>query len=179
MTVLQLIYAPNPIFKQQAEKVEKFDAQTKQIVDDMFATLEYEHAIGLGANMVGILKRIIVIDTERTGISNRFYMINPEIIEKSSTTQTFEEASLCFPGIAAEVTRPDAITVKYYDCDGIEHSMKADGFLATVIQHEMDYLDGVVFLDYLSKMKKDMLLKKMQKLLKQHPPHIHGKHCSH
>jgi peptide deformylase len=145
----------------------------------MFETLRIEHGIGLGANMVGVLKRIIVVKMQQeTGLVS-YAMVNPEILESSKETQTIEEASLSFPGIAANITRPKSITVRYLDYDGNPQTLAADGFLATVIQHEMDYLDGKVFLDYLSKMKRDMLLKKMEKHIKMHPPHVHTASCSH
>lgn len=179
MTVLQIIYAPNPIFKMKAEPVINFDQELKQMVGDMFATLDFEQAIGIGANMVGLLKQIVVIDMSRAKIDKRFCLINPEIIWSSKEMQIFTEASLCFPGIDAEIERPNSIVVKYFDENGVEQELKAEGFLATVIQHEMDYLNGVVFLDHLSKMKRDLLLKKMQKQLKMHPPHVHGAHCHH
>ena len=93
--------------------------------------------------------------------------------------QTHEEASLSFPYISAEITRPHAIEVRYLDEQGTERTLKAEGFLATVILHELDYFEGRTFLDSLSRMKRDMLMKKMQKALRQNPPHVHGEHCDH
>lgn len=177
MTVLQLTYAPNPIFKQQSSLVTKFDQTLTQLVNDMFETIAYEQAVGMAAPMVGILKRIIVIDIK--GDSKPLAMINPEITAKSAELQTFEEASLCFIGVSAPVNRSSTITVQYQDLEGKICTMEAEGFLATVIQHEIDYLNGIVFLDHLSKMKRDLLLKKMEKYLKMHPPHVHGAHCNH
>ena len=106
-------------------------------------------------------------------------MVNPEITEISKETQTFEEASLSFPGISAKITRPKKIKVKYLDYEGRKQLLEADNFLSTVVQHEIDYLDGKIFLDYLSKMKRDMLINKMKKHIKNHPPHIHTSSCSH
>jgi peptide deformylase len=97
-------------------------------------------------------------------------LVNPEITWRSEETQTFEEGSLCFPHIAAEVTRPRAIRVRHLDRDGAPQELAAEGFLATVVQHEMDYLDGITFLDHLSRMKRDMLLKRMQKMMRLRPP---------
>lgn len=166
MPALPLVYAPNPIFKQKASPVERVDDTIRQLIDNMFGTLYLEKGIGLGANMVGVLKRIIVLDMQEDGKRTPISFINPDIIARSEETQTFKEASLCFPGISAEITRPKDITVRYLDYQGNEQVLKASGFFATVIQHEVDYLDGKVFLDYLSKMKREMLLKKMEKHLK-------------
>ena len=168
MAVLQLILGPDPILKQKAEVVEKIDDATKSLVADMFDTL-YEHrGLGLGANMVGELKRIAVVDLQENGEKAPITCVNPEIIWSSDALETREEASLCFPGISAEVKRPNAIKVKFLDINGNEQTLDAEGWLATVLQHEIDYLDGKVYLDYLSKMKRDRLIKKMQKQLKAH-----------
>jgi len=177
MSFLQIIYAPNEIFTQKAQPVEEVDDEVRDVLQMMFKTLEIENGIGLGANMVGFLNRMIVVDWFDGG--ERFAMVNPEITYKSEETQEFEEASLSFPGISAKITRPKKIKVKYLDEQGKEQSKEAEGFLATLIQHEIDYLDGVVFLDYLSKLKRERLLKKMDKHMKKYPPHIHGKHCNH
>lgn len=176
---LQLIYAPNPIFKQKAEPIVEVDDELRSLLDAMLKTLYIEQGIGIGANMVGILKRVAIVDIQENQTRNPLFFINPTITWKSDTTQTFKEASLSFPGIGAEITRPDAIEVNYLDYNGTPQTLKAEGFLATVMQHEIDYLDGTVFLDHLSKVKRDMLLKKMHKHMKQHPPHMHSSGCSH
>lgn len=179
MAVLQLIYAPHPIFKQKSEAVKVVDDEIRTIVSNMFDTLYFESAAGIGAPMVGILKRIAVVDVKPNGVDTPYCFINPKIIATSHDTQTIEEASLCFPFISAPITRPKTITVEYLDQHGIQQTLEASDFLSSVIQHELDYLDGKVYLDYLSPMKRNMLLKKMQKQLKLHPPHIHGDHCNH
>jgi peptide deformylase len=179
MDFLQLVYAPHPIFKKKAEPVAVVDEGIRTLIAQMFETLRVEHGVGLGANMVGILKRIAVIHMKQDGKTHRYAMINPEITERSKETQRVEEASLSFPGISAEIERPRAITVKYLDEQGQPQELHAEGFLATVIQHEVEYLDGVVFLDHLSKMNRDRLLKRMQKVLKMNPPHVHGAGCHH
>jgi peptide deformylase len=145
----------------------------------MFATIYLERAVGLGANMVGILKRIAVVDLQENGVRVPYTFINPDITWRSKETQTFEEGSLCFPGITAQITRPRAIKISYIDYNGDNKDLETEGFLSTVIQHEVDYLNGKVFLDYLSKLKRDMLIKKMEKYIKMHPPHIHNEHCNH
>lgn len=159
--MLKLIYAPNEIFKQVAKPVKKIDDQILKNIDDMFCVLEKEQGLGLGANMVGLLERIIVLDWPEGNI--KIPMINPEIIFKSNEMQQFEEASLSYPGISAIITRPKKIKVTYLDSKNKEKEMEAEGFLSTLIQHEIDYLNGVTFLDHLSKLKRDTLLKKMKK----------------
>ncbi|WP_417319197.1 peptide deformylase [Emcibacter sp.] len=166
MPQLKLIFAPDPVFRQTAVAVEKVDDDIRALLKAMFEVLYAERGVGIGANMVGLLKRLIVIDLQEGGEKRPFAMVNPVIIEKSEETQTFEEGSLSYPGISAEVTRPKKITVNYLDEEGAEQTLAAEGWLATVIQHEVDYLDGVVYLDYLSQMKRNMLLKKMKKYKK-------------
>jgi len=179
MTILPLVYAPDPIFKKKAESVGKVDAAAQQIMDDMMETLKAEHGIGMAAPMVGILKRIVVVNLTEDGKEVQLQMANPQVIESSKETQVYLEASLCFPGVSADVTRPKYVKVSYLDYDGNKQEMEAEGFLATVLQHEIDYLDGKVFLDYLSKLKRDTMMRKMQKYMKQHGHHVHGPNCNH
>lgn len=174
-----VVYGMNKIFKQKAQKIDKITDEVKEIAVRMAKTMYFEQAVGVGANMVGVLKRIIVVDIRESDEQKLYIMINPEILSASKEKQVFEEASLCFPGIAANIERPRDIKVKYQDIDGKEHQIEASGFLSSVIQHEMDYLDGKIFLDYLSKMKRDTLIRKMEKHMRLHPPHIHGEGCRH
>jgi peptide deformylase len=178
MSVLSIVYAPNPVFKQKAKPVDKIDDLIHQLAEDMLDTMYFEKAVGIGANMLGIDQRIIVVDTKQEN-NKSYVMINPEIIETSTELSEHEEASLSFPGISAIIKRPNKIKVKFLDLDNKEQVLEAEGFLARVILHENDYLNGITYLDHLSKMKRDMLTKKMIKHIKHHPPHIHGKHCNH
>jgi peptide deformylase len=179
MSVLPLVYAPNEIFKTKAEPVKAVNDEIRSLIDQMFNTIYMEQAVGLGANMVGILKRIAVVDMQPKGTKMPFVFINPEITWRSDEMQTFKEGSLCFPGITADITRPKAIKLSFQDYEGNKQELDADGFFATVIQHECDYLDGKVFLDYLSKMKRDLLMAKMQKHMRMYPPHVHSASCKH
>jgi len=179
MAVLSVVIAPDPIFRQSSEAIAQVDDAVRALVGDMLDTLEHEKAVGIAAPMLGIRQRIAVVDLRENDVPNPYCFINPVVVESSKETQTFEEASLCFPGISAHIERPRAITLEYLDRDGVQQTLKAEGFFATVIQHELDYLDGRTFLDHLSKMKRDMLLKKMQKFIKFHPPHVHSEHCNH
>ncbi|UTW57379.1 peptide deformylase [Kordiimonas sp. SCSIO 12603] len=167
MPVRQLFFGTDPELRKKAVHVGVVDDTVRSDINDMFESLYEYRGIGIGANMVGIFKRIIVIDLQEDGSKNPIAMVNPEITWKSDNLVKQEEASLCFPGISAEISRPDAVEVEYLDEEGSERSMKAEGWLATVIQHEMDYLDGKSYLDHLSKMKKDRLIKKMVKAQKQ------------
>ena len=178
MAVLQVVHAPHPVFKQKAKPVAKVDGLIRELAKDMLDTMYFENAVGLGANMLGIDQRIIVLDL-RGENANPYVMINPEILETSADISEHEEASLSFPGISAVVKRPNKIKVKYLDLDNNEQVLEAEGFLARVILHESDYLNGVTYLDHLSKMKRDMLMAKMLKFIKNHPPHVHGAHCHH
>lgn len=166
MSRLELVIAPHPIFHQIAQPVEKVDDETRADVVAMFDTLYREQGVGIGANMVGLLKRIIVIDLQKDGKKTPLAMINPVVARASPETQVFEEASLSYPGISAKITRPSEVTVTYLDTQGETQSLDAAGFLATVIQHEMDYLDGQTYLDHLSSVKRKMLLKKMEKQMR-------------
>ena len=179
MPVLALTYAPHPIFKSTAHPVTEVTEEVRALADSMLETLYFERAVGIGANMVGVLQRIAVVDLQIEGVRSPLVLINPVITWYSEEVQTFKEASLCFRGIDADITRPKAIKVSYLDYQGTEQTLAAEGFLASVIQHEIDYLDGTVFLDHLPRLKRDMLLKKMLKHIKMHPPHVHGAHCHH
>jgi peptide deformylase len=179
MALLNIVYAPHPIFKERSQPVASVDEATRALVQDMFETLYHEEALGLSAPMVGIARRVAVIDVQEEGEKRPIALINPEITWRSDAMQSFSEASLSFPYISAEITRPAAIDVKFLDAQGQPQTLRAEGFLATVIQHEMDYFEGRTFLDHLSRMKRDILVKKMLKQLKLNPPHVHGEHCHH
>jgi len=176
---MQIVYAPNAIFKQMARPVDKIDDEIRGIAQAMAETMYVEGAVGLGANMVGVDRQIVVVDLREGGMKNPYIMINPEIIEYSAETDDYEESSVSFPGISAVITRPSNIKMKYLDLDGNEQILEAGFPLARVIQHEVDYLHGIVYLDKLSKMKRDLLVKKMLKHMKMYPPHVHGAHCHH
>lgn len=178
MTILSLVMAPNPIFKQTAATVEQVDDEIRTLCSSLLETLYEERGIGIAAPMVGVLKRIIVVDLQEQGTRSPIICVNPVLKHTSSRTQKHEEASLCFPGIRAEIERPASIELDYLDADGKPQSLMAEGWLATVIQHEMEYLDGKTFLDNLSKLKRDRLIKKMLKDTK-HAQACGDPHCGH
>ena len=163
MSKLKLVMGPNPIFKEVSAPIIKVDDEIRELCEGLRDILYREGAVGVAATMVGILKRVIVIDIQEDEKKTPFSMINPNIIWQSEDTQTHEEGSICFPGASAKITRPNSIKVEYLDEKGDESVMDAEGYLATVIQHEIDYLDGKTYLDYLSPMKRSLLLKRTRK----------------
>ncbi len=175
---LSLIFAPNKIFSQKASVVDVIDDEIKNIAEEMIYIMNSYKAYGIAANMVGVLKRIITVNTSSTKNSD-LVMINPEIIYSSKETHIVLEGSLSFVGIESEITRPKEIKINYQDLDGSNQTFEASGLLSSVIQHQIDYLDGKTFLDHLSKMKKDLLIKKMQKHMRLNPPHVHTADCRH
>lgn len=184
MPALNLVIAPNPIFKKQADivDVKAEGVALKPLIADLFDTLYHEKGLGLAATMVGVLKRIIVIDLMEDGKKNPKVYINPEVVWSSDETQEHVEASLCYPGIEATITRPMKIKISYMDEEGNICQDEAEDFRATVIQHEIDYLNGRVFLEYVKPVKRQMLITKMQKykraVAKGHV-HVHGPDCGH
>jgi peptide deformylase len=165
MAVLDILVAPHPVLKQKAKPVEKVDARVAKLMDDMVETMYAAKGIGLAAPQVGILERVIVVDVhEKDEAPNPIRLANPEIVWKSDETSVCEEGCLSVPDQFAEVTRPSAIRVRYLDEKNEVREMEADGMLATCIQHEIDHLNGVLFVDYLSMLKRNMILRKVQKM---------------
>ena len=178
--MLELILAPDPIYKTVCTPVVAVDAAVRATLDAMMQTLRAEHAIGLGAPMVGVTQRLVVIELEdETGVAHSYRMVNPVITERSADMVTNTEASITFVGISAPVTRPAAVTVEYLDEHGAKQTLRATGLMAACVQHEMDYLDGITILDHQSPLKRDMLKRKMEKERRRYVPHVHGEHCSH
>jgi peptide deformylase len=165
---MSLVYYPNPIFKKHAERVTDFGDNLHRNIAVMQKVMTDNRAIGIGANMCGILQRIIIVPINDTPENNNtIVMINPEVTEKSEETQTYLEASLSLPGIEAQIVRSAIVTVTYHDIHQQSHTLILKGFLATVVQHEIDYLNGIVYLDYLPKGKARLLREKIQKYLKK------------
>ena len=168
MTVLKLYEYPHPILKQKTEKVEKVDAEVKKLLDDMLETMYASNGCGLAAPQIGVSKRIVVIDIAHEDEEpNPIYMVNPEIIWKSEEKVCGEEGCLSVPGQRAEVERFVSVKIKYLDYNGNEQELLAEDFLAIAAQHELDHLDGVLYIDHLSRLKRQMLLKKLEKFRKE------------
>ena len=161
---IALIHGFTPIFRKKARPVDAVDDEARAQVAAMFDILYAARGVGIGANMVGLLRRIAVVDLQEGGLRQPLALINPDITWVSDETQTHAEASLCWPGVSAEITRPLRIALSYQDEDGVAQEMQAEGWLAQVIQHEIDYLNGVIFPDHLPKMKRDMIMRKIRKL---------------
>ena len=168
MSQRKIVIEPDPILREKSETLEKVDDELRVLLDDMLETMYAAPGIGLAAVQVGILKRLIVIDiSKEKDKKNPLFLINPEIISKSKSTSTYEEGCLSLPGHFAEIERPAECHIKYIDYEGKKREIKANGLLSTCIQHEVDHLNGVLFIDYLSKLKKDMIVKKLVKHKKE------------
>ncbi len=168
MVKRKIIIEPDPILRIKSENLDKVDNTLRKLMDDMLETMYAAPGIGLAAVQIGILKRLIVIDvSKKEEKKNPLFLVNPKIKYKSEKTSIYEEGCLSLPGHFAEIERPAECHVDYLDYDGKEKSIKADGLLATCVQHEIDHLDGVLFIDYLSKLKKEMIIKKLIKHKKE------------
>jgi|TARA_B110000438_G_scaffold266571_1_gene280762 peptide deformylase len=168
MALRKILTEPNDFLRKKSLPVEKIDDEIRQIMDDMLETMYAAPGIGLAAIQIGEPKRIIVIDLSKKDEPRQpMFFINPEIIERSKTNLTYEEGCLSVPGQFAEIDRPDKCHIKYLDYYGEQKEIKTEGMLATCIQHEIDHLEGILFIDYLSKLKKTMIVKKLSKQKKE------------
>jgi len=168
MAIREILTEPNKALRKKSLKVEVVDKDLQKLMDDMLETMYAAPGIGLAAIQVGVPKRVIVLDIARKDeAKNPMYFVNPEIIEKSQNNSTYEEGCLSVPGQFAEIDRPDKCHIKYLDYYGKSQEIKAEGMLATCIQHEMDHLEGILFIDYLSKLKRSMITKKLSKQKKE------------
>jgi peptide deformylase len=170
MSILALREYPDPILHQKAEVVSKIDDELRLFLDDMLETMYTDHGVGLAAPQVGVLKRMIVIDAEQKEDEeghhqkgNPIALINPEIIYTSEETIFFCEGCLSIPEQRADVERFQKIKVRYQDTTGAVKEIEAEDYLAVVLQHEIDHLDGILYIDHLSRLKRNMLLKKLEK----------------
>jgi len=188
--ILPLVISPDPLLKEISKPVEKFDEELKTLVDDMFLTMYANDGIGLAGVQVGVLKRVLVMDLDYEEDEEQKFnhshnnhhhhhgnfhhvfvkntnprcFINPQIIESSNDTTSFKEGCLSFPQARSEVTRPKNVKVKYFDLSGQEKLEEMKGLMAVCIQHEIDHLNGITFVDRISKLKREMILRKMKKL---------------
>ena len=163
MTIRKILTEPDPFLRQKSHDVDKVDDETRKLMNDMLETMYAAPGIGLAAIQIGVPKRIIVIDISKEIEKKPLYFINPKIILTSDDNSTYEEGCLSVPGQFAEIDRPDKCHINYLDYNGKKQELKAKGLLATCIQHEMDHLEGILFIDYLSKLKKSFIVKKLSK----------------
>ena len=164
MAIKKIITEPNKILRQKSLSVNNVSKAEQQLMNDMLETMYAANGIGLAAIQIGVPKRIIVMDiSTKDEKNNPMYFVNPVIKNKNLETSTYEEGCLSVPNFFAEVDRPKKCDVEYLDYHGKKKILNAEGLLATCIQHEMDHLEGVLFIDYLSKLKKTMIVKKLSK----------------
>lgn len=174
MSLLPIITLPDPILRQKSSPVERVDDELRRTLDDMLETMYDAPGVGLAANQVNIAKRFIVVDAgdgrddddgdDREEVHNPLFMINPEIVTRSDRLRGYEEGCLSLPDVRVEIERPDAVIVRYIDRDGNPQELEAEGLLATVIQHEVDHLDGKLIIDFLSSLRRDMIVRKFKKM---------------
>ena len=179
MSLKVILTEPNKLLREKSLSVEGVDENLQKLMDDMLETMYAAPGIGLAAIQIGVPKRVIILDIEWRDKSENtnddeqkaskkpMYFVNPEIISKSTNSLTYEEGCLSVPGQFAEIDRPDKCHIKYLDYHGQPKELMAEDMLATCIQHEMDHLEGILFIDYLSKLKKSMIIKKLVKQKEQ------------
>ena len=164
MAIRKILTEPDPFLRQRSKPVDIVNDEIRSLMDDMIETMYAAPGIGLAAIQIGVPKRVIVIDLSKGDEKkNPLYFVNPEIITKSQNDAVYEEGCLSVPNQFAEISRPDTCKIKFLDYEGNEKYLETKGLLATCIQHEMDHLEGVLFIDYLSKLKKSMIIKKLSK----------------
>jgi peptide deformylase len=165
MSVKKILTEPNKLLRQVSKSVDKVGDEERALMNDMLETMYDAPGIGLAAIQIGVPKRIIVMDIGRDENKKEpRYFVNPVIKNKNEEKAKYEEGCLSVPDQFAEIERPNSCEVEYLDYDGKKQLLKADGLLATCIQHEMDHLEGILFIDYLSKLKKSMIIKKLSKI---------------
>ena len=167
MTIKNILTEPNKLLRQISKKVDQVGKEEKKLMDDMLDTMYDAKGIGLAAIQIGIPKRIIVMDISKGEVKEPRYFVNPVIKNKDTLKSTYEEGCLSVPTQFAEIDRPSKCEVEYLDYNGKKQLLKANGLLATCIQHEMDHLEGIFFIDHLSNLKKNLIVKKLVKAKKQ------------
>ncbi|MCA0301685.1 MAG: peptide deformylase [Proteobacteria bacterium] len=168
MALLPILTAPDPRLKKKSDAVASVDDETRQLMDDMLETMYAAPGIGLAAPQVGVLKRVIVLDIDREDTkTGPLFMANPEIVEASDEDAVYEEGCLSVPEHYSDVVRPARVTVRYLDRDGKRQELACEGLLATCVQHEIDHLDGILFIDHISALKRNMILRKLLKARKE------------
>ena len=165
MTVLRIITLPDTVLRTLSTPVERIDADVKRLVADMFETMYDAPGIGLAAIQVNVAKRLLVLDVadDESEVKQPLVLINPKIVKLGDVTRVYEEGCLSLPDVRLDIERPTTLTVAYTDLDGRHHEREADGLLATAIQHEMDHLDGKLIIDHVTRLKRDMIIRKFKK----------------
>lgn len=166
MARLDIVTLPDPILRKVSEPVERVDDELRALLDDMLETMYAAPGIGLAGIQVGVDKRVLVLDAsgKDSDEKNPICMINPQILSRSAETSPYEEGCLSIPDVLVEIERPAEVRVRYIDRDGEQQELYASGLLATAVQHEIDHLDGKLIIDFLSKLRRDMVIRKFRKL---------------
>jgi peptide deformylase len=168
MALKTILTAPDPRLKKKSKPIASVDAEVRQLMDDLLETMYAAPGIGLAAPQVGVLKRVIVLDIDREEVkTGPLFMANPEVIAASDEDATYEEGCLSLPEHYSDVVRPAKVTVRYLDRDGKKQEMACEGLLSTCVQHEIDHLDGILFVDHISALKRNMILRKLLKARKE------------
>jgi len=164
MAVFPIITIPDPVLRKQAKPIERVDDELRRLMDDMLATMYDAPGIGLAAPQIGNSRRLIVMDPAKDDAPKTpVIMVNPEILERSAEMRLHEEGCLSIPDITAEIERPGKTRVSYIDREGKKQEVALEGIWSTIVQHEIDHLNGILFIDYLSRLKRDMIVKKFTK----------------
>jgi peptide deformylase len=165
MTIFPILTIPDPVLRKRAEAVERVDDELRRLMDDMLATMYEAPGVGLAAPQIGISRRLIVMDPSKDEApKSPVIMVNPEILERSDEMRLHEEGCLSIPDVTAEVERPARTRVAFLDREGKPQEVELAGIWSTIVQHEIDHLNGILFIDYLSRLKRDMIVKKFTKL---------------
>ncbi|GKX32961.1 MAG: peptide deformylase [Rhizobiaceae bacterium MnEN-MB40S] len=167
MTIKPIVLLPDPVLRKKSEDFEQVDESVRKLADDMLETMYDAPGIGLAGIQIGVPRNVVVVDCSGDDEEKApMVLFNPKILASSDERSVYEEGCLSIPDYYAEVERPASVTVDYVDYDGARQTIEADGILATCLQHEIDHLNGVLFIDYLSKLKRDMVIRKFTKLAK-------------
>jgi peptide deformylase len=167
MALRDILKIPDKRLRLVSEPVKRVDASIRALAEDMFETMYHAPGIGLAAIQIGVAKRVVVMDLSKKDEAHEPQVfINPEVMWRSEETSTHEEGCLSIPDYYEEVERPQRVKVKYLDLDGKAHELEADGLFATCLQHEIDHTNGVLFIDHISKLKRDRVIKKFTKAAK-------------
>ena len=168
MTIRPLVIVPDAVLRRVSDPVGPITPEIRTLVADMFETMYDAPGVGLAAIQVGVAKRVVTIDTSKEeGVREPRVFIDPEVVWTSDEKRVYDEGCLSIPEYYAEVERPDRVRVKFRDIEGTEQEIEADGLLATCIQHEIDHLNGVLFIDHISKLKRDRVIKRFTKAAKR------------
>ena len=169
MTKLAIIKLPDPVLRKVSAPVERIDAEVRKLADNMLETMYAAPGVGLAAVQVGVPRRVIVLDTAKGENEPKrpLVMINPEIVARGEEMREHEEGCLSIPDVRIDIERPSSVTVRFLDRDGKPQELVAEGLLATAVQHEIDHLNGRLIIDFLSRLKRDIIVRRFKKLAKE------------